>query len=350
MARNKARELAGEVAAGVDLARRGKERRAMLTLSELFDRYERRCIQEGSRSHVDTRQRMERWVLSIPPEERKPHARARAKPTGSVDWSSRRIDSINRDDVRDFLNRLARRGLGVTCNRIAETISACYNYAREEEGYDVVNPAAGLQPVKETARARFLLAEELPRFLSQLDRTPQPWKDYFGLLLVLGYRRQAVAQMRWEDVNLDLGVWHVPTRLAKNGEAVNLPLVGTSLEILKRRKRESQSEHVFPGRGRRGTLTSPKKQWARLLKEAGLQNLVIHDLRRSLGSWMTICDSSLTKVAKALGHKSMQSTEIYARLDLKSTKEAVSRAQAAMMSFKPEPEKSNVIPLKRGGK
>jgi integrase len=58
----------------------------------------------------------------------------------------------------------------------------------------------------------------------------------------------------------------------------------------------------------------------------------MHDLRRTLGSWATMTGASLSIVGKVLGHRSHQSTAIYARLDLDPARLAVEKAASAMLS------------------
>jgi len=67
-----------------------------------------------------------------------------------------------------------------------------------------------------------------------------------------------------------------------------------------------------------------------LLRRAKLENLRIHDLRRSMGSWMTIGGTSLLIVGKALGHKSSHATAIYAQLNLDLVRSAMDQAMEAM--------------------
>jgi len=71
--------------------------------------------------------------------------------------------------------------------------------------------------------------------------------------------------------------------------------------------------------------------WARLLKRAGLADLRLHDLRRSLGSWQAIGGSSLSVIGKSLGHTSLSATAIYARLSFDPVRESVEKATAAML-------------------
>ena len=58
----------------------------------------------------------------------------------------------------------------------------------------------------------------------------------------------------------------------------------------------------------------------------------MHDLRRTLGSWATMTGASLSIVGKVLGHRSHQSTAIYARMDLDPARAAVEKAASAMLT------------------
>ena len=79
-------------------------------------------------------------------------------------------------------------------------------------------------------------------------------------------------------------------------------------------------------------MTSPKGAWHSVLMQAGLEDLRIHDLRRSLGSWQARLGANLAVIGKSLGHKDMASTLIYSRLDLDPVRESVERATSAMLT------------------
>lgn len=105
-----------------------------------------------------------------------------------------------------------------------------------------------------------------------------------------------------------------------------------AISILKARADSaSSSPFVFPGNGRAGHLVEPKKAWANLLKKANIENLRIHDFRRTLGSWQARTGASLTLIGKSLNHKTHQATAIYARLDLDPVRQSVNTATSAML-------------------
>ena len=77
-------------------------------------------------------------------------------------------------------------------------------------------------------------------------------------------------------------------------------------------------------------IPSPIKAWARVTKAAKLPDVRIHDLRRTAGSWMAATGANLSAIGKSLGHRTMATTAIYARLQLDGIKGAVDTAAAAM--------------------
>ena len=78
-----------------------------------------------------------------------------------------------------------------------------------------------------------------------------------------------------------------------------------------------QSEWVFPaGRSVSGHVTEPKSAWEPHPGARGVADVSIHDLRRTLGSWLAGAGFSLPMIGCALGHQSPSSTSVYARLDL----------------------------------
>jgi len=57
-----------------------------------------------------------------------------------------------------------------------------------------------------------------------------------------------------------------------------------------------------------------KRQWRRIRKEAGLEDVRLHDLRRTVGSWLATSGASLPLIGKVLNHADASTTAIYARL------------------------------------
>ena len=244
-------------------------------------------------------------------------------------------------------------------------------------------------------------SSELPRFFAALAEEPnETIRDYLLLSLLTGARRANVLAMRWADMALDRGEWRIP--LTKNGTPQTVTLTPESLEILLRRQAandaaaDKRSSFVFPGPGKSGHLMEPKKGWQRTLERAevielanrltqaghydeaaqalrakavaqpsealealrkqaleaavyiegaGLGDLRIHDLRRTLGSWQAKTGASLAIIGKSLNHKNTATTAIYARLDLDPVRESMARATSAMLTAAGVKKPAKVVKL-----
>lgn len=206
------------------------------------------------------------------------------------------------------------------------------------------NPAAGVEAFAEHGRDRRIQPHEVARFLAAVaDEPSTDIRDYVLISLYTGARKANVLAARWEHVDLEGRTWRIP--VTKNGTAQTIPLEDAEVEILERRRADSASPWVFPGIGASGHLADPKAGWARILERAGIADLRIHDLRRSLASFMVDSGASLPVVGKALHHQSQATTAIYARLSLDPVREAKRAAHGAMRAA----AASNVVPLSAAG-
>ena len=59
------------------------------------------------------------------------------------------------------------------------------------------------------------------------------------------------------------------------------------------------------------------------MERAGLKDLRLHDLRRTVGSWMTQAGTDLNAVKNALRHRNLSTTLIYARLKDEQARDAL---------------------------
>ena len=131
-------------------------------------------------------------------------------------------------------------------------------------------------------------------------------------------------------INLKRGEWRI--KETKNGTPQTVTLSPEAMDVLRNRKTSEPTTFVFPGDGNSGHLIEPKKGWKRILERAGIDDLRIHDLRRTLGSWQAKTGASLVTIGKSLNHKNQNTTAIYARLDLDPVRESVNTATSAMMA------------------
>ena len=316
-----ARRRAGQVNSAMDAGTNPNElkrkERGELTVDDLFQDYLVRHVRQHNRRPDKAEYNYAKYVSRL---------------------GNRKLSAVTRPDLRDWHAKLGEDHGTRTANIGLTLLRAMFNRARDWELFTAENPTNGIRKYHENSRERFLLPDEVKRFLVSLRADPDPdARDFFLVLLFTGARKYDVLKMRWHDLNLGSGVWVIPD--TKIGEAVTIPLSEPALAVLRERSESRDGEWVFPGSGKTGHFVEPKKAWARILKRAGIEGLWMHDLRRTLGSWMAGTGANLSVIGKALGHRNLTTTTRYARVDLTPIRIATEAAAAALLIADAAPPK-----------
>ncbi len=315
-ARKAAAKMAGKVASGENPHAERRQKRKEPTLKELYAEW---------MIYARTRPEKPKGPKSLYND--KLNFETHCKPL-----AARRLGAVRKGDIEKL-----HRGIGERCghyaaNRTVALLKAMYYHAirSDDIAYNGINPCCGVRKYEEPSRDRFLQQDEAEAFFKALYAEEDVFRDFFLISLLTGARKSNVLSMKWEDVKLDGGYWRIPT--TKNRSVVVVPLVPAAVSVLEsRRAIAGGSPWVFPGHRRGDHLHSPKHAWERVLAAAKLDNLRMHDLRRTLGSWMTMQNVSLTIVGKALGHRSPQATAVYARLAMDPTRQGMAAATTALL-------------------
>lgn len=324
-ARRKAAEINSLILEGKNPADRIREAKREMTLNDLFNEYMERRAAFNRRP--DKPKATYRLYLS--------------------EWGKRKLSVIRHEEV-DRLHKKIGRNIGqVTANIVLKLLHVMFNKAINEwRIWRGENPAHGIAKFPEQSRDRFLQSDELPKFFEALSQEPnETIRDYILISLLTGARRSNVLAMRWQDISFDRHEWRIP--ITKTGDPQTITLSPEALQILLNRKPSESATFVFPGIGKSGHLEEPKKGWNRILERAGIQDLRIHDLRRTLGSWQAKTGASLAIIGKSLNHKNQSTTAIYARLDLDPVRDSVNRATSAILTAAGVKQSADVMPIRK---
>ncbi len=242
-------------------------------------------------------------------------------------WGNRKISSIRAKDIENLHLKIGDKH-PYQANRILSLIKIIFNKAIKWKYFNDDNPAVGIEPFPEYSRDRYLRKHELEGFFKSVAaETNRIIADYILISLLTGARSANVKSMEWNEICFEEKEWKIPK--TKNDSALTVTLNELAILILNSRKNKNQ--FVFPGSGKTGHLVEPKKGWKRIKKRAELEDLRMHDLRRTLGSWLANTGASLKIISDTLGHKDLKTSEIYARLALESIRERVDIATSEIM-------------------
>ena len=367
-ARGKAGGINSAIAEGENPADKTRQQRKEMKLGELFKEYIDRHAKPNKRTWQGDEKLFHRHIGNL---------------------ANKKLATIERNDIAKLHGKISKTA-PITANRFIALLSSVFSRAIEWGYYEKINPSSSIRRNPEKSRDRFLQSNELKYFFDALSIEPNEIiKNYLLTSLLTGARRSNVIAMRWKNINFERAEWRIEE--TKNGSSQTVPLSPEVVSILldiqnaqnKNKENNELTEFVFPGSGKTGHLVEPKKGWHRIKLRAkalgfidaiakkskwnkkkslaeyenarchpdeviqkyletgnnlgvsseqyDISDLRIHDLRRTLGSWQAKAGASLSVIGKSLNHKSVNTTAIYARLDLDPVRESIDKATSDML-------------------
>ena len=248
-------------------------------------------------------------------------------------FGSRPLDRIAPAQVRRWFDEFSRTAPG-GANRGLDLLRQIMNFAIAN-GYIDTNPARGMKRNRRPMLTRFLTREEIARLHRVLDAHSAKGRaqqaDIIRLLLLTGCRRGEVLQLRWSEVSDDKLVLSD----SKTGPRT-VPLNTPARRILERQLR-SGGLFVFPSPvDASRPLSHNLALWHRVRRDAGIEDVRLHDLRHTFASHAVMNGVPVPVVSRMLGHSNVRMTLRYAHLgdrEIEAAAERVGQAVAAVMGL-----------------
>ena len=285
-------------------------------------------------------------------------------------------------------------------NRALALVSKMLNLA-ERDGFRPhnSNPCRHVEKFKEEKRQRFLSEVELATLGQALADAERDGSEnvyvvaIIRLLLFSGARVNEILSLRWENVDFERAMLHLPD--SKTGQK-SIYLSAPALEVLDALPRMKSNPHVIVGEKPGAALVNIQKPWRRLRKvvtvrlwaehgneairqmvailatkmdrtptweecvqaadaeklmlTGGLVDVRLHDLRHSFASVAATGGLSLPMIGKLLGHTQAATTHRYSHLSadpVRAANESIGERIAAMMKSADEP--GIVVPISSAG-
>ena len=180
------------------------------------------------------------------------------------------------------------------------------------------SPPIRAQSIKRNPRpklTRFLSAEEIDQLHRTLDRlvdersSRQQQADIIRLLLLTGCRKGEILKLKWSEVDGDV------LRLADTKTGPRTVWLNRASSAIVLRQPRTGSAYVFPSPANPARPRSDTPRlWDRARKEAGIEDVRIHDLRHTVASQAVARGVALSTVARMLGHSDPKMTLRYAHV------------------------------------
>ena len=228
-----------------------------------------------------------------------------------------RMGDVTTADVVAVIDRIVKRGAGISANRTFALMRRFFRFAIER-GVLEHSPCTHVRaPAKENRRERVLSPEEISAFMSALEQSNMSTVVNAALrfLLVSCQRLGEVASMEWEHVDLVSRIWSLPAERSKNGQSHRIPLSAGAVLILRRLEPNgSPTGWVFPGVDehhiRPGSIS---QALTRLVGWFELNHFTAHDLRRTAATQMSGMGVNRLIIARILNHTDRSITAVYDR-------------------------------------
>jgi len=222
----------------------------------------------------------------------------------------RPLTAVRPSDLAAYRNERLKEVGPKTVIHALNVISHLYYVAKTEWDMEgLVNPVATIKkPKLPFGRRRRISASELKRLLqASAESDMKCLTAIIELALETAMRRGELVALRWEYVDLEKRVAHLP--MTKNGEPRDVPLSSRAAEILRDLPRSADGR-VFPVHP--DTVTHAFQD---ACKKAGIKGLRFHDQRHEATSRFFEHDGlELMDVAKITGHKTLQMLHRYTHL------------------------------------
>ena len=318
-----ARERAGRELAAIrdgapDPLTRREEQRAAPTVAEginrFFDKFAPRRVELGRmspRTVREYRHQANRYILPA--------------------FGDAKVEDVTRRHVEKMVDPLP----NATRNRVLALTSRLFTlFARWEWREQNTNPAQGVERGREDARDRTLAPSELSALASALsDREARFPASVAAIRLaaVTGLRIGEVLAIRWEHVDFEGGRLTMPE--TKTGRRVH-DLSAAALQILSAIPRLN-SWTFTTGTDAAITYRTVRKHFAEAAKDAGIEDVRLHDLRRTVMTAAAAAGVGTHVLRDLLGHKTTAMADRYVRAvgnPVRDAREQVGATMAAMMA------------------
>lgn len=228
-----------------------------------------------------------------------------------------KVQAVTRTEIYALQQKLYKQSKNVANNAIS-ILSKAFNLA-EIWGWraDYTNPCRHVKKFPVPPKQRFLSKEEFKRLGDVLDFMEKAQLESpsvvaaIRLLMHTGCRLNEIVKLKWSYIDFNNQCIHLPDSKTGAKTVYYSKMVDTLLRGI---QRQPDNAYVLAGSISGKPVSDLEKPWRRIRKDAGLEDVRIHDLRHSFASMAAASGMSLPIIGAMLGHKQPQTTMQYVHL------------------------------------
>ena len=310
-----AAELLAVRADGADPLKRQQDKKAAPTVADLVERF----LSETAAARIAARRMTASTLKGYTNQARKYIVpRLGALP----------VAEVTRLDIERFAERMA--DVPTMRNRTLALLSRLFTLAeRWDWRPQRTNPVRGVDRAREDARDRTLSPGEFAKLADALEELDIRYPAVVAAIRVAamsGLRISEVLSLTWAGVDLETG--RAVLTKTKTGRRV-VPLAAPVAAIVAAQPRINGNPFVFTGaRGASIGYSHARKVFAEAAQRAGLADLRLHDLRRTVATNLAGAGLGAFTIRDVLGHSTLAMSNRYVRMAGDTLTEAAERAAA----------------------
>lgn len=216
-------------------------------------------------------------------------------------------------------------------------LRACLNQAYEERVIQH-NPMRGIDNFKPEEGTRMYLTLEEVKTLADTPCEYDSVKRAFLFSCLTGLRRSDIIKMTWGEVQEQSGFIRIIFRQKKTGGQEYLDITPQAAELMGERKKAS--DPVFEDIHSPSCTNETIKRW---VLRAGIQKeITFHCGRHTFAVLMLDLGTDIYTVSKLLGHRELNTTQIYAKVLDKNKQAAVAKIPSILPTSDGSEEKTGI--------
>lgn len=219
------------------------------------------------------------------------------------------VDSVDVEGVLNVLKPIWTK-VPETARRVRNRLELVLDYAKAKELRRGENPARWRGHLEKLLPSGRSLSKhrhhpampwaEVPAFVQQVRTLPGIGPRVLEFIILTAVRTSEALNARWDEFDLDAGVWTIPEDRMKAGVAHRVPLPPQAVALLKSMQHPRRS-FVFEHH-KRGQPVSNMIGLMQM-RRMGLGHFTVHGFRSSFRDWCAECTSTPREVAEmALAH------------------------------------------------